>query len=32
VYGNAMMQSKRDANSKVVSMALRPIPHQAQRA
>jgi integrase len=32
VYGNAMMQSKRDANSKVVRMALRPAPQQAQGA
>jgi hypothetical protein len=32
VYGNAMMESKRDANSKVVRMALRPAPQQAQGA
>jgi len=32
VYGNALMQSKRDANSKVVRMALRPAPQQAQGA
>ena len=24
-YGNALMESKRDANSKVVRMALRPV-------
>jgi len=29
-YGNAMMESKRDANSKVVQMALRPVPQQAR--
>jgi integrase len=28
VYGNALMKSKRDANSKVVRMALRPDPQQ----
>jgi len=25
LYGNALMESKRDANSKVVRMALRPL-------
>jgi integrase len=29
-YGNALMESKRDANSKVVRMALRPVLQQAQ--
>lgn len=32
VYGNALMESKRDANSKVVRMALRPVPQQAKGA
>jgi hypothetical protein len=27
-YGNALMESKRDANSKVVRMALRPVPRR----
>ncbi len=30
-YGNAMMESKRDANSKVVRMALRPLRSRRQR-
>jgi hypothetical protein len=30
VYGNAMMESKREANSKVVQMALRQEGRRAQ--
>jgi hypothetical protein len=30
VYGNAMMESKREANSKVVQMALRQEVRKAQ--
>jgi len=29
IYGNALMRSKREANSKVVRMALQPLPQQA---
>jgi integrase len=32
IYGKALMESKRDANSKVVRMALLPIPQKAQGA
>ena len=32
VYGNALMESERDANSKVVRMALRPVRQQSHGA
>jgi hypothetical protein len=32
VYGNAMMESKRDTTSKVVRMALRPVLQRVQQA